>query len=181
MRAYWGLFAVGVLAASQAKAVTLTEDLSAMAGDWQGTEVAAVGHPVGTFHLTLTPVTPTGVLLAKGHLGAGGDGNGLLAGQDFELVQSGDAYFALTSSDGTPAGAFTVEHAPFGGLRFHRLVQAGADAQLGVQSEEVLVGKLAANGSRRVKVTRGGRLCRDASGVEAACGAAETRIYSIKR
>src|SRR4051794_31629809 len=57
------VLALGVAAAAPARASTLVEDVQALAGQWQGAEVAPTGHLAGTFGLTLTlapaPATPT--------------------------------------------------------------------------------------------------------------------------
>ena len=185
MRTFWGILTVGLLAAAAsaapAHAATVAEELTALAGEWTGAEIAAVGHPGGVFHLAIAPTAPGGALVATGRLGADDDGSALLLAGPVEIVQSGGQCFALTGGNGVPEGAFAVEHAPFGGLRFHRLVRAGSEDQLAVQAEELVLAKAGADGTRRLKVTRGERLCRDAAGAESLCGTAQSRTYSLKR
>lgn len=169
--------AFGFAAGPAALGATLEEDVVALAGTWDGPDADAA-HAGQTFRLEVAASAAGTGLLAD--LKATASDAALLAPVSLSLLSMDSRAYGLTSTDGTPEGAFAVEHAPFGGVKMARLARGPAADQ--IQSQEIVVGRAQADGSRRLRVTIGERQCRDAtSHAFIRCGGAATRTYVMKR
>lgn len=168
-----------VLGAGAASAAPVSESVRALAGTWQAEEIVAAGIAPTSFQLVLeASAEMTAPLVARARF-VPGNGTALEA-VALEIVKSGDAVYGLTGEGGTQDGAFAIAHAPFGGLTFSRLARVPSEDQLTLRAETIGIGRPQADGSRRLKIARGERLCRDGSAVATACGAAETRTYMMR-
>lgn len=179
MRIKIGVVFTAMALAGAANAAPVSEGVRALAGTWQAEEIVAAGVTPTSFQLVIeAPAELTAPLVARARLSpvAGAPIEPLA----LEIVRSGDAVYGLTGAGGTPEGAFAVAHAPFGGLQLTRLAKVASEEQLTVRAEAIGIGRPQADGSRRVKITRGERLCRDASAAATACGAGEARTYVMR-
>ena len=161
-------------------AATLNEDVLQLVGTWDGADADA-SHGGATFHLEIAAAAAETGLFATATMAA--SDAAMMAPTSLSMLQDAGSMYGLTSGDGTPEGAYVVEHAPFGGIRLARLTRGQASlAPLALQMEEIVISKAATDGSRKLKLSHGEQRCVDsASHAFSGCGAATTRTYVMKR
>lgn len=162
--------------APAALAATVEADVQALAGEWQGEDES--GHGARLAVAALAEPGTLATLTVKVD-------DGVFARDTAHTLAARDGLHFLVPGQGATAdyaGTYTLLRLPGGGLRFVRLARVVSEDMVAVQTEEVVVGRARADGSRTLKLARGERSCWE-GGADAPvpCGPAVSTIYLIRK
>jgi len=161
--AAWALGAPVVAHAEDAVeefAGSVEKDLTSLDGDWlgQSSDGTKVSMHFGAAHGNL-PLS--GKWRIEGGAFAGdAEVNVLHAGGFFFLLPEASP-FAPTADAKELKAPYGMTRLPGGGLRFVRLARTEVDGQVALQSEQIVIGKARADGTRTLKLAISDKLCAD--------------------
>ena len=146
--------ALTLLPTASALAATVEQDVTALAGQWQGE--AANGTKV-----TVQLAKGQGEQLATGSLKI--EGGLVQDDKEFTLLRTDKLFWMVpgkTPFDAEKDEPYAMTRLPDGGLKFVRLAHPGGDAA-SLQAEEIEIGRLSHTGTRSFKLIRSEKLCND--------------------
>jgi hypothetical protein len=174
------VYAAFTLLPAAAHAAPVDQDISALAGQWQGE-----AHD-GT-KVTVVVAAGKGDLLATGSLKVEG---GQQPGEtDFTWIRMEKLDFMVPGKspfDGDKQEPYIMSRLPQGGFKFVRLAHPDAADPTALQSEELEIGRVTHAGTRTLKIVRGEKLCRDDAAATAGalgkvCGEASTEQVTLHK
>lgn len=161
---------VAVLAAAEARGEDLVDEVRSLAGSWQGVDTE--GRAAS---LTVTPGAGGSARFTLVAQRAGGEATRL----DAALLEEGGHAFLSETNGG---GSFVLDRRSASLLRFARLVRLASEDEVVVRVEALALGAPRMDGSRKLTLTQGRRLCLDAAaGAYGACGVGELQTFMMVR
>jgi hypothetical protein len=167
-----------VLLGAPGYASSIDKDVGGLVGEWQGQ--AMDGTQV---HMTFAAGSGNVLMTGSWKISGGNFGGD----SELSLVRAGSIYFLMPeASPYTPytpgKEPYSLLRLPSGGLRFVRLSHVDVGNVQGVQSEEILIGKLRGDGTRTLHLLSSEKLCADPAAANGkVCGAGTAEQIVLRK